>query len=80
VRVNCVRPGGVHTEINERAGLGTPEQALSRLQGLSSAHALGRIGTVAEVAEAVGYLATARWVTGSILTVDGGLALGVTNA
>ncbi len=80
IRVNCVRPGGVYTEINERAGLGTPAQARERLAALGSAHALGRIGTVEEVAEAVGYLATADWVTGSVLTVDGGLALGVTNA
>jgi len=50
------------------------------LQGLGAAHALGRIGTVEEVAEAVAYLAAAEWATGSVLTVDGGLALGVTNA
>ena len=78
VRVNCVRPGGVHTELNERAGLATAESGLQRLQGLASAHALGRIGTPEEVAEAVEYLATAEWVTGSVLTVDGGLSLGVT--
>jgi NAD(P)-dependent dehydrogenase (short-subunit alcohol dehydrogenase family) len=80
VRVNCVRPGGVYTEINERAGFVTPEEARDRLEGLGAAHALGRIGTVEEVAEAVAYLAAAEWATGSILTVDGGLALGVTNA
>ena len=81
VRVNSIRPGGVYTEINERAGLASsPEEAQERLQGLASAHALGRIGTTAEVAEAVLYLAGAEWVTGSILTVDGGLGLGVTNA
>ncbi len=80
VRVNCVRPGGVHTEINERAGLGTAAEGLARLQGLGPAHALGRIGTVTEVAEAVAYLAGAEWVTGSVLTVDGGLGLGVTQA
>ncbi|GGO79881.1 SDR family NAD(P)-dependent oxidoreductase [Nonomuraea cavernae] len=80
VRVNCVRPGAVYTEINERAGLGTPEEAHARLQGLAGAHALGRIGTPEEVAEAVVYLAGAEWVTGGILTVDGGLALGVTHA
>ncbi|MEV4379328.1 SDR family oxidoreductase [Streptosporangium sp. NPDC049644] len=80
VRVNCVRPGAVFTEINERAGLGTAEEAHARLRGLAGAHALGRIGTAEEVAEAVVYLACAEWVTGSILTVDGGLALGVTQA
>ncbi len=80
VRVNCVRPGAVPTEINVRAGLGTPEQARARLDALAAAHALGRIGTVGEVAEAVAYLAAAEWVTGTVLTVDGGLALGVTDA
>jgi len=79
VRINCIRPGGVYTEINERAGLGTPEQAQERLKGLASAHAIGRIGTTEEVAEAVVYLAEAEWATGSILTIDGGLSLGVTN-
>ena len=80
VRVNCVRPGGVYTELNERAGFVTPEQAKARLQGLNAAHALGRTGTVQEVAEAVAYLAAAEWATGSVLTIDGGLALGVTQA
>jgi 3-oxoacyl-[acyl-carrier protein] reductase len=47
-------------------------------RGLAPAHALGRIGTVTEVAEAVEYLARAEWTTGSVLTVDGGLSLGVT--
>ncbi|GAY08333.1 SDR family NAD(P)-dependent oxidoreductase [Pseudonocardia sp. N23] len=79
VRINCIRPGGVYTEINERAGLGTPEEAQERLKGLAAAHAIGRIGTTEEVAEAVAYLAEAEWATGSILTIDGGLSLGVTN-
>ncbi len=80
VRVNCIRPGGVYTEINERAGLGTGDEARARLNALGSAHALGRIGTTDEVAESVIHLATAEWITGTVLTVDGGLALGVTNA
>ena len=79
VRVNCVRPGGVYTELNERAGLVTAETGMARLQGLAPAHALGRLGTPDEVAEAVQYLATAQWVTGITLTVDGGLSLGVTD-
>jgi NAD(P)-dependent dehydrogenase (short-subunit alcohol dehydrogenase family) len=80
VRVNAIRPGGVPTEINQRAGLGTDEESLARLKGLASAHALGRIGTGEEIAEGVAYLATAEWVTGIVLGVDGGLSLGVTNA
>ncbi len=80
MRVNAIRPGGVPTEINQRAGLGTDEENLKRMQGLASAHALGRIGTGQEIADGAAYLATADWVTGTVLTVDGGLALGVTNA
>jgi NAD(P)-dependent dehydrogenase (short-subunit alcohol dehydrogenase family) len=80
VRVSCVRPGGVFTELNQRAGLFDDATALERLEGLAPAHALGRLGTVGEVAEAVEFLARAEWITGTVLTVDGGLALGVTNA
>ena len=80
VRVSCVRPGAVFTEINQRAGLFDDATALARLQSLAPAHALGRLGTVVEIAEAVEYLARAEWTTGNVLTVDGGLGLGVTNA
>jgi NAD(P)-dependent dehydrogenase (short-subunit alcohol dehydrogenase family) len=80
VRVSCVRPGGVLTEINQRAGLFDDATAAERMESLGPAHALGRPGTTDEVAEAVEYLLTAEWVTGSVLTVDGGLGLGVTHA
>jgi 3-oxoacyl-[acyl-carrier protein] reductase len=80
IRVSCVRPGAVYTELNQRAGLFDDDEAYERLLGLGPAHALGRIGTVGEVAEAVAYLARAEWTTGNVLVVDGGLGLGVTNA
>jgi NAD(P)-dependent dehydrogenase (short-subunit alcohol dehydrogenase family) len=80
VRVSCVRPGGVLTEINQRAGLFDDATAAERMESLGPAHALGRPGTTDEIAEAVEYLLTAEWVTGSVLTVDGGLGLGVTHA
>ncbi len=80
IRVNCVVPGAVFTEINQRAGLFDDETAAARLQGLSSSHALGRIGTVTEIAEAIDYLIRAEWTTGAVLDVDGGLGLGVTRA
>jgi len=47
---------------------------------MGTLHALGRIGTVEEVAEAFEYLVRAEWTTGNVLTVDGGLGLGVTYA
>jgi NAD(P)-dependent dehydrogenase (short-subunit alcohol dehydrogenase family) len=80
IRVNAVRPGGVFTELNQRAGWLDAESARARLEAMAPAHALGRIGTPEEVAEGVKYLLLADWVTGTVLTVDGGLSLGVTNA
>ena len=80
IRVGCVRPGAVLTELNQRAGLMTDAEAKERLAGMAGAHALGRIGTPAEVAEAFEYLARAEWATGEVLVIDGGLGLGTTNA
>jgi 3-oxoacyl-[acyl-carrier protein] reductase len=80
IRVGCVVPGAVLTEINQRAGLFDDQAAKERLEGMADMHALGRIGTASEIAEAVEYLARAEWTTGAILEVDGGLGLGVTFA
>lgn len=79
IRVGCVLPGAVSTEINLRAGLFTPEQSEARYAAIAPDHALGRIGTSEEIAEAVEYLARAEWVTGVALEVDGGLGLGVSS-
>jgi len=78
IRVNCVLPGAVFTEINQRAGLMDDETALQRLEGMSDLHALGRIGTTEEIAEAMAYLICAEWVTGAMIDIDGGLGLGLT--
>ena len=64
IRVNGVAPGTV-------LWAETPERA-ETAAALASGTALGRIGTPGDVARAVGYLATARYVTGSVLPVDGG--------
>jgi 3-oxoacyl-[acyl-carrier protein] reductase len=80
VRVSCIRPGAVLTEINQRAGLFDDDTARRRIDDLGPAHALGRPGTVEEIAEAIAYLASAEWTTGAVLTVDGGLGLGTTNS
>lgn len=77
IRVNCVIPGAVLTEINQRAGLFTDDEAAARLNAMAGAHVLGRIGTEEEIAEAIDYLTRAEWTTGALLDVDGGLGLGL---
>ena len=79
IRVNCVVQGGVYTEINQRAGIFDDDTAKKRLEKMAYIHALGRIGTPEEIAEAVEYLICSEWTTGAILDVDGGLGLGLTN-
>lgn len=79
IRVNCVIPGAVPTELNLRAGLFTEAESAQRYQALAQAHALQRIGTVDEVAAAIDHLLRAPWTTGASLAVDGGLGLGVTH-
>jgi 3-oxoacyl-[acyl-carrier protein] reductase len=79
IRVNCVVPGAVFTEINQRAGLFDDETARKRLETMASSHVLGRIGTEEEIAEAIAYLTCAEWTTGAVLDVDGGLGLGLSS-
>ena len=80
IRVNCIVPGAVLTEINQRAGLFDDEEAAKRLNDMASSHVLGRIGREEEIAEAMDYLLRAEWTTGTSVEVDGGLGLGLTNA
>jgi 3-oxoacyl-[acyl-carrier protein] reductase len=80
IRVSCVVPGAVFTEINQRAGVFDDDTARKRLDGMAEMHALGRIGTEEEIAEAIAHLACAEWTTGAVLDVDGGLGLGLTKA
>jgi NAD(P)-dependent dehydrogenase (short-subunit alcohol dehydrogenase family) len=70
LRVNCVAPAIVETEMVERLkSMMTPEQ----FQLIVAAHPLG-LGRVEDVANAVAFLLgdTARWITGTTLVLDGG--------
>ena len=77
VRVNCVVPGAVPTELNIRAGLFTESEHAARLAAIAPSHVLGRIGTEEEVAEAIDYCVRAEWFTGQSVVIDGGLSLGL---
>jgi NAD(P)-dependent dehydrogenase (short-subunit alcohol dehydrogenase family) len=69
IRVNAVCPGTVDTPWVRRL----VDEAGESLDALRARQPIGRLGTAEEIAEAVLYLATAAFVTGSILTIDGGL-------
>jgi NAD(P)-dependent dehydrogenase (short-subunit alcohol dehydrogenase family) len=70
IRVNAVAPGAIYTPMMERF-TGGDSQAQSSFAAM---HPVGRTGRPEEVAGAVLYLASdhARFVTGSILAIDGG--------
>ena len=68
VRCNCVAPGVILTDMCKDMD---PEI----LAGLAADGLVGRNGTPEDVAKAIGYLADAEFVTGQVLSVNGGLIL-----
>ncbi|XP_017482858.1 PREDICTED: uncharacterized oxidoreductase TM_0325-like [Rhagoletis zephyria] len=73
VRVNVVSPGTIVTQFHKRLGM-SDEQYAQYLERGKQTHALGRIGTTKEVADAIIFLAgdTASFVTGATIPLDGG--------
>ena len=65
IRVNCVAPGVIETDMIQALGNETLEQLRQEMP-------FRRFGTPEEVAESVWHLAKAEYITGQILTVDGG--------
>ena len=65
MRVNAVNPGVIVTDIHKRSGL-TEENYEKFLEHSKTTHALGRVGTVQEVANMISFLASeqASFITG----------------
>ena len=72
ITVNVVAPGLVETDMT--AALGQ-----ERVELMTSQVPLGRVGSVADVAGVVGFLASpsAAYITGAVIPVDGGLGMGL---
>ncbi len=71
ITVNVVAPGLVDTDMTTDLGPASDEMA--------AMIPMGRIGAPSDIAGVVGFLASnhARYITGAVLAVDGGLALGL---
>lgn len=65
IRCNAIAPGFIATDMTDN----------QKENPLVSMIPLGRMGEPEEVADAVAYLAGAKYVTGEVLRVDGGIAM-----
>jgi 3-oxoacyl-[acyl-carrier protein] reductase len=70
VRCNCIAPGFITTDM-------TDELSEKQIEELRAQIPLGSLGTPADVADAARFLVGpgARYITGQVLTVDGGMVM-----
>jgi NAD(P)-dependent dehydrogenase (short-subunit alcohol dehydrogenase family) len=83
IRVNAIAPGNIRTAIVRKSAAGDDLEQLERFEEkirvqMRADRPLKREGTVDDVAEAALYFATdrSRYVTGTVLPVDGGTVAG----
>jgi len=74
VRVNAIAPGWIETDMSQRAMAGDP----ARKRRILARTPLGRFGEPDDVGAAAVYLCSpaAKFVTGAVLPVDGGVSIG----
>lgn len=75
IRVNIIVPGKVETEFSNNL---YKFLSTSQIEKIKESHPLG-IGKPEDVARAIAFLVSdaASWITGSVLTVDGGFTIGI---
>ncbi len=73
IRCNAIAPGWIDTPLNAAYVDSHPDRDLV-IDELAKLHPVGRVGAPADVADVAVWLAgdTARFVTGQVITVDGG--------
>lgn len=83
IRVNAIAPGNIRTAIVRKSAAGEDREHLEEFEAkiraqMRNDRPLKREGTVEDVAEAALYFATdrSRYVTGTILPIDGGTVAG----
>jgi NAD(P)-dependent dehydrogenase (short-subunit alcohol dehydrogenase family) len=76
IRVNAVSPAVVVTPIYK--AFIDRDKIEETLQGFNSFHPIGRVGTAQDVANTIAFLLSdeAKWVTGAVWDVDGGVMAG----
>ena len=74
IRVNCIAPGFIATDMSAKALNDDTE----RMQKVLSRTPMGELGQPADIAEAALFLASgaAKYITGAVLPVDGGNSIG----
>ena len=68
IRVNCVAPGVIDTDMVQVLGQDTLTQLAQEIP-------LGRLGRPEEIAQTIVHLASATYTTGQVFAVDGGFIL-----
>ncbi|HTQ66722.1 MAG TPA: 3-oxoacyl-ACP reductase family protein [Puia sp.] len=74
IRVNCIAPGFISTDMSAKALNGDKE----RMQKVLSRTPMGKLGQPSDIADTALFLASdaAKYITGAVLAVDGGNSIG----
>ena len=78
IRVNCVCPGYVDTDMVRRGVIEASDNPGATERAIAASAPMNRLASAAEIATAILYLASpdARFMTGSALQIDGGTTAG----